>query len=448
VITKLSVQSLPEDGWKSKLEVEEVRLGYKWKDLLDGKVTINQIQVIRPHIQLWKNAQDEWDFKSVLVGAQAASEISSNIQPKESHFKVEFNVDQLLVQEANIEGFFSDGTSLFRTERLDLKGRTVTTSAGLQASGNISMEKLILLGAYELSEVTTPFSYENDKLVLSGIRGGCYGGDFTGTTELVLGGAAQTFTINYKLDGVSLEVYQKAKGRTPYVTGALKADIGLHGTLAEPKQAQGNGSFAVTDMKLNQIKGMDVFFALLNVPELKDQTFAQTQGTFKIENQQITFYKIEATSPVTQLTGSGTVGFDQSLNMDCMIALLPSIAKKIPENVKSQLQQREDGASTLVFKVYGTTSSPQTNLMEKVGGSVLQKEVIAPLFNKLFKKKSNDQSQQSAPSPAAPAAPSESIPLPQYSESLPPAQSSETLKTQPMSSESIPTQPYQPGEGQ
>jgi uncharacterized protein involved in outer membrane biogenesis len=305
------------------------------------------------------------------------------------------------------------------------------------------MEKLVLLGAYELNEVTTPFSYENDKLVLSGIRGGCYGGDFTGKTELVLGGDAQTFAIAYQLADVSLEEYQKAKGRNAYVTGALKADITLQGTIAEPKQAQGNGSFSVGDMKLKEIKGMDVFFTLLNVPELKDQTFAQTNGTFKIENQQITFYKIEATSPISQLTGSGTVGFDQSLNMDCMIALLPSIARKIPEHVKSQLQQREDGASTLVFKVYGTTSSPQTNLMEKVGGSVLQKEVIAPLFNKLFKKKSNDQPQTTTP------APTESVPAPQASESIPLPQPTETLdSTQPTASERLSTQPYQPGEGQ
>src|SRR5258707_1265140 len=75
---------------------------------------------------------------------------------------------------------------------------------------------------------------------------------------------------------------------------------------------------------------------------------------------------IKLMSKDIQLTGSGKTDFDFNLDHQFTLALSPAIMGKVPKEVKSALGNRQDGFSTIDFKVTGPASSPKTDLTDKL----------------------------------------------------------------------------------
>ena len=89
-----------------------------------------------------------------------------------------------------------------------------------------------------------------------------------------------------------------------------------------------------------------------------------------------------------QVTGKGTVNLVSSaLDYDLTLALATALLEKIPvKEIRAAFAEREDGFSTVDFRVFGTTLEPQSDLVSRITRAAAG-EAIKGQVNKLLKGK-------------------------------------------------------------
>ena len=89
-------------------------------------------------------------------------------------------------------------------------------------------------------------------------------------------------------------------------------------------------------------------------------------------------------SKILKITGGGVIGFNGSLQADLVLILSRDALGKLPSEADGLLrQQQPDGSGSIGFKVYGTTSQPQTDLPTRL---LMQNKEIKNVINKALHK--------------------------------------------------------------
>jgi hypothetical protein len=150
------------------------------------------------------------------------------------------------------------------------------------------------------------------------------------------------------------------------IQGRLQLNAQLSGDLTQALLIQGTGNLEVAQAKFNAIPALNKLGELLNLAPLTENEFESVRGSFKVENQKITCYELEAKSPNLSMTGTGSVGFDGKLDFDVLLIFSPEWAAQIPPAYQAQFGRRENGSRTITFKLSGTILEPTSNLPEKL----------------------------------------------------------------------------------
>ena len=105
---------------------------------------------------------------------------------------------------------------------------------------------------------------------------------------------------------------------------------------------------------------------------------------FKLDGYRLQTPVLSLKGKALQLTGKGRMNLETStLDYDMTLALATTLLEKVQvKELRSAFKKRDDGFSTVDFKVYGSSVNPQTDLAKNIG-----KAAATEAVNKFLKKK-------------------------------------------------------------
>jgi len=171
------------------------------------------------------------------------------------------------------------------------------------------------------------------------------------------------------------------------VSGTLQAETKFSGTGPLPTMtADGNGE--VVDCRVEDSRVLGLLSKALQVPELANPEFEQCRVEFTLAKSILKTPMVSLKGAAIQMTGSGNVNLVSSkIDYDMNLALATTLLEKIPvKEIRAAFEEREDGFSTIDFKVFGTTAEPESDLLSRVTRAAATSAVKGQV-NKLFKKK-------------------------------------------------------------
>jgi len=194
--------------------------------------------------------------------------------------------------------------------------------------------------------------YADDTFRLPDLTGQAHGGGVTGTATINNQGAIPSYQASLKFSGLDLLTLMKDFGANPeFIQGKIDLTCDLEGSLKQPAIVSGKGAIETHDTQLTGLKALDALGSMLNLPQLRYNKFDSIKGTFKVSDEQVTIYDLEAISSDLKMTGTGRIGFDRSVDFDILLILSPDLARKIPAASAAKFSLRDDGGSSITFKL-------------------------------------------------------------------------------------------------
>ncbi|MFZ5805731.1 MAG: AsmA-like C-terminal region-containing protein [Verrucomicrobiota bacterium] len=422
----VEVDNPPPNNAERFLKIQQVNLQYSLMALLHRQLIIRELSLMQPEITVTLNNDGTSNIPH-LKKSESSSLPLFNIE--DLHFNVllnRFNLahGQMLLYNASRE-------QLFAMNDANIQGAYEQTPNVAEARGKIDVQTITLGSNFKITGASSPITYNGEKLVFPDIKGVSYMGSATGALEADFGAKEPSFNLNLKLTDAQMSALAQDFGKDlDWLQGKLLLTTQLEGSLLQPKLLTGKGDFSIADIGVAKFKLLQDIGRILFVKELNSVQFKDIKGTFKVGDQKITFFNIEAVSDSVQLSGAGSITFDRQVDFDVLLAINDKL--NIPSEVEARLTKRDDGYHTITFKISGTMSDPKNNLTEKVGNIAIDvlKEKLGDKVPEKFQEKAQEildllqgkktdptaqpTSQEASPPPQTPT------PLPQETAPVPP----------------------------
>lgn len=199
---------------------------------------------------------------------------------------------------------------------------------------------------------------------------------FDGSTKaqgtLEAGAAIPPFSGTVTLQGVQLGSVLDALGSTALsVSGTARASLSVKGRgFSMPdltRVLEGTGHFGAKDGRIegmNLVQEAVTLFNAAGIPldNAKATVFTTAETDFAIKQGVITIQKLLLTSHEFQATGGGTIGFDQTLNLNVNLNLSPGLSQKIAASSPIGKLALQEGRLRLPLTITGTAQNPSYGL--------------------------------------------------------------------------------------
>ena len=236
-------------------------------------------------------------------------------------------------------------------------------------------------------------------LSIDQLSGKVSGGTFSDTSRIDLTQKGYVYSTRLTVQGVQADpvvtAFSPKAAGTVFGTMALNAQLNGRGIrdASLKKNLGGQGDFAITDGRLTGSGLVQKLALFLNLEQLRVVRFNKFAGTFRVSNGKIVLDSDVSGSDV-QLTPTGTVGLDKSLDMSLVTRISPELTGKVARGTVGQFLTDEKGWGVLPVKVVGTTSAPKFRLdASMVGGQLKTKareKLQQTIEQKLMKRKEGE----------------------------------------------------------
>jgi hypothetical protein len=259
---------------------------------------------------------------------------------------------------------------IFRADGLNLTGRLIVQDHQRAASGVCSIRAMQFGSTLTLRDLTATLTYADDEFRFTKLSGRAYGGEVEGsiTVPATREKENQHYGVYLHLSAVDAAALLRDFRATP---APLRARVDLYcdfwAGLNHPDLIQGKGYFTAKQAQLTGLKTLDLIATTLRHPALRDTNFDLT-GSFKIADDQLTFYTLELISPDLKISASGTVNYDATLDLDALLTVNPALIERLPATAAEQFSTQPDGTKSISFKVSGPSAAPVCNLADKLYG--------------------------------------------------------------------------------
>ena len=275
----------------------------------------------------------------------------------------------------------------------------------LQAEFSLQVGKLVVRGL-ECDDFDTHARLEKNVLNVDRLGGKLAKGSFRATGRLDLGRKGYVYATHLVTQGVQLEPVLAAlrpeAART--LAGVLNLDTQLSGRGTLPatikRELSGRGEVSIADGRVDGGPLVQGLAAVLGLEELRQLTFQQWQGNFRIEKGQVEFDS-RFSGRQLRLAPKGSVGLDGKLDVLLDTRVAPELTARIDQQGKvSRYLADADGWGQVPLKVTGSLQRPRFEIdaraaVQKAGKSLEQK-----LEQKLLKKLAPKSGQEQAPDDA------------------------------------------------
>lgn len=271
----------------------------------------------------------------------------------------------------------------------------------VRASGTAQIGQTAYKGL-PITKLFLKYRLVDDVLTVEDLRGNVAGGSFGSTARVDLGKKGFIYSSQLKIQGVQAEpvvsAFAPRAAGTVFGTLSLTATVNGEGTKPATlkKNLSGKGDFAITGGKLTGaglVAGLSNF---INVEQLRVLQFSKFAGNFRLDKGKLIIDSAVAGKDA-QLTPSGTVGLDKSLDLSLVTRLSPALTARIPGGDIRRFMSDDKGSGVLPLKVTGTLSAPKFRMDTAAVGQQLKSKAREKLQQtideKLFKQKEGEAPQ-------------------------------------------------------
>lgn len=278
---------------------------------------------------------------------------------------------------------------------------TVKAAAPAVYSADLPVN-LPLQKSVEVTDLKLIAHLKGQRATLETLTLALFGGQLSSQGAMTLGSPQPLFDGHVALQGVQLEPVLAAVTDKFRGSGTAVADITLQGQgFSRPalvSDLRGNGSFVVKDGKIDGVNLLEQAVTLLKAVGVKVTTdpatvFSTIDGTFGIKNGVINVDRLLIDSHEFQGTATGTVTFDQALNLKVNLHLSEGLSKQIVSGAPAVRLAMTGDRLTVPLLITGTAQAPSYRLDAKaLTGKVEQrvKEQVKEAVDDVLKGKKID----------------------------------------------------------
>jgi uncharacterized protein involved in outer membrane biogenesis len=261
------------------------------------------------------------------------------------------------------------------------------TATGTAAIGRMSLKKLAL------ENVRAPFRFEHEVLTLDPLTFNGYGGrgDFTVSVDRSKPTAA--YTLRGSLQGLDVN---QALSQTTTMKNMVEGKARLNGNVrgsgdsaaAIARTLAGTLKFEMTDGVLRNFPLLAAINRALGLTEGtdRDTRFQSLSGTATVGGGRARSNDLALRAGELTLTGSGSMGFDRSLDLRMVAGLSPALTQQLAERVGALGRLANDrGQLAFPVRITGTMTAPKIAVdVGSIAKQQLRKGIESGLLNKLF----------------------------------------------------------------
>ena len=357
-------------------------LRYRLRPLLAGRVEVERIALENPALGLLLDARGVFNYEK--LGGPASRKRSVAAPAGAAAVPLRLVLKQLAVENGSVTMADHTKARLLAVEGAGFRSAFEVQGGVVRGSGEASIAELSVADLLFLRSVRAPLSLSKEAVTLSPIRADVAKGRATGDVTVHLKGGFR-YIANLEVKGADMSTLLAEAKSAGGVAGALAGKATFEGSGGLPTM-KGRGQGTVTGCRVEQGRVLALLAGILQVPELASPDFDECRAEFTQSGRRVSTPVLLLTGEAVQLRGAGTVNLETSgLDYQMTLALAPRLFAKVtrPE-LRPAFKERGDGYSTIDFRLYGTTSEPQTDLLARIATSAATEAVMKGL-DRLFK---------------------------------------------------------------
>ncbi len=275
---------------------------------------------------------------------------------------------EVTVSNAALDWMKSNGSVRMQIEGAELWYAETGAGAGI---GGLSAQRAMWQELLTGEAVHASLSRSDDVLNLQDFTAQCGGGQLAGGGSVRFGEQPH-FEVRLSADNVDLA---KMSQELPSLRLSGRADGHLHMEgIAQAQQTWvGDGELSVTDGMFKGLGVLQMLGQVFQVQELAQLKARRANSKIRITDKKVLLENLEIDAGDIQLTAPGVVDFKRALSLNAQISLPEQMIRGKALQLFGKRFSAVDGAGrrSLDFRVTGTLSKPQTDLLEKLVGDNL-----------------------------------------------------------------------------
>jgi hypothetical protein len=360
-------------------------LRYKLLPLLFGRVEVERLSLEKPSLALLMDAKGAFNYEK--LGAKAGPGAKTAPAPTQApSVPLKVVLSKLSVDDASVTMADHTKARLLSVEDADFTSAFEVEGGVARGSGQATVRTVNVGDVLFVRGVSAPLNASKEEVKLAPIRAKVAGGDASGDVTVRLKNGFR-YVANVELKGTSVKTLLEEAKSAAGLSGTLQGKATFEGTGGLPTM-KGRGQAQVADCRVENAKVMALLSTVLQVPELANPEFDECRLEFTMTGSRVQTPVVSLKGDAMQLTGHGTYNIDTyAIDYDMSLALAAKLLAKVTrKELRPAFKDRGDGFSAVDFRVFGTTLTPQTDLLSRVGKAAAT-EAAKDQVDKLLKKK-------------------------------------------------------------
>lgn len=362
------------------LEAASIELHLQLLPLFSRKLHIDEVRINDPKVTWFQIDGGRWRLPQ-------SGKVETPAEPARPKKETASEPFEVTVKQMNI----LRGSFVFN----DQQGRLVASFVNVNVNcpvataqrveGTATVESVSLRDQVFLTDVQAPFTYTPEALVLPDFRAALAGGRITGAFTMRAAEKGSPFQANAQAEAVEVNrLISEAGGPENQATGSLSARLELSGQLSDRKSISGKGRMSVTGGRIRQYELFETLSQALRIEELAKLELSQAEAEFRLGDERVRVESLRLQSPNLKLAATGLIGFNAKLDLDARLSVNQKISAQLPQFIEDNFAPIEGtNERAIEFDIKGTLDEPKTNLLERMMGQKLQRQ-LTDVFQQIF----------------------------------------------------------------
>ncbi len=364
------------------LTAEAFVLHYHLLPLLHHRVEIEQLSLDKPVITLSQNDSKVWNYNSIgakegvtnqlPVAGKTPPTTPAAASPKSSgNIPMDIVLSKLSLTQGAVTLASGTNKPIIEVEGINFTSAVSLIDNKMSGSAKAGIDNINLSDALFVEKVAASITLGSDEVKLAPLTGNLADGTLSGDVDVKFGDGLQ-YAVNVQVKDADVAKFLEEAKSKPVMSGKLTATTTLTGTGGLPTIV-GNGHAQINGGQLMQLPVLNMLALILQMDALRDLKFSECVVEYSISNNVMETPVIRITSPELQITGSGSLTFeDNNLHHTLTITFAKDAVGSVPKEVLGLFTEDSNGSLSLTFPVTGPFNSPKTNIAKRLGQQLIK----------------------------------------------------------------------------
>ena len=398
---RVSGVAVPHDGGGRLplLHVGSISVQFQLLALLQGRFGVKEILVDHPTLMTFQKKDGTWSRPATFARDRPAvpsasplpgDVVSPSASPAPEATPPSFvapparpavSLERVRIRNGTVSLNDSLGRRMGFFEGIEV---TVKPAPDGTASGKFKIRESSWLDKIVVQDIRGTFFWRRDHFEILGFEGKWAEGSLSGRLAMDWGSDPR-FSASAKVADVSLRTLAEDAGmRTDGTEGTLFGSGELAGSTGRPETFAGGAQIELKSARFEPVDFVRQIGDLMSIEELQMLELKEAKADFSVADERVMAKKIVLESKNLAIEASGPAGFDGKLALEARLLVNDKLRRDLRALIgKSLVASDRQGYMSLPFSVTGTVSRPESNLLDKIAGVKISRDVGNLLQNLL-----------------------------------------------------------------